>query len=68
MGSQRPMYRQRSFLKVRTAWYGFVAAFVFIAADGAIFIVVLRAILLECISTVMTAVQDTKQSFVMCDY
>lgn len=67
MGSQRPMYRQRSFLKVCTAWYGFVAAFVFIAADGAIFIV-LRAILLECISTVMTAVQDTKQSFVMCDY
>lgn len=50
------------------AWFGFVAAFVFIAADVVIIIIVLSAILLEGISTVMTAVKNTKQSFVMCDY
>lgn len=68
MGSLRPLNRQWIFLKVCTAWFGFVAAFVPIAADVVIIIIVLRAIVLECISAVMTAVQDTKLSFVMGDY
>lgn len=47
MASQRPMHRQWNFLKVCPAGFGFVAAFVFIAADIVIIITVLSAILLE---------------------
>lgn len=47
MGSQRPMTRQKIFLIVSTAAFGFITAFGFIAANMVIIIIVLSAIVLE---------------------
>lgn len=62
MGSQTPMNRQLIFLKVGTAWFGFVAAFVFTAAD--VVIIILRVIFLECIKTV----KPFYHKVLWCDY